>query len=169
MAPIHLLLLSLLTPLSTTASPIAPRAGGPTFEPIPENCTITNQLPTTNITDPTAPNNTSSLLPSGWKLPTNFTNTHELYSSYFSQPFYTPAEQALHCQQQCYGFGERGTCKSVLLGYNIPTPEGYYGTEGGELATACLLYDVFLEERMFVPAPKGQYVNETASNVDCPV
>ncbi|RMY81806.1 hypothetical protein D0864_08207 [Hortaea werneckii] len=149
MAPIHLLLLSVLTPLSTTATPIAPRAGGPTFSPIPKNCTITNQLPTTNT-------NTSSHLPSsGWKLPANFTDTHELYSSYFSQPFYTPAEQALHCQQQCYGFGERGTCKAVLLGYNVPTPKGYYGTEGGELATACLLYDVFLEEGMFVPAPKG--------------
>ncbi|KAI6850927.1 hypothetical protein KC332_g420 [Hortaea werneckii] len=167
MAPIHLLLLGLLTALSTTASPIAPRAGGPTFSPIPENCTITNPLPA-NTTTPTA-TNTTTLLPSGWKLPTNFTDTHELYSSYFSQPFYTPAEQALHCQQQCYGFGERGTCKSVLLGYNVPTPEGYYGTEGGELATACLLYDVFLEEGIFVPAPKGQYVNETASNVDCPV
>ncbi|GAB1728735.1 hypothetical protein NU195Hw_Modified_104t1 [Hortaea werneckii] len=167
MVPIHLLLLGLITPLSTTATPIAPRAGGPTFSPIPKNCTITNQLPTTNTTSSTGTNTTT--LTSGWKLPANFTNIHELYSSYFSQPFYTPAEQALHCQQQCYGFGERGTCKSVLLGYNVPTPKGYYGTEGGELTTACLLYDVFLEEGMFVPAPVGQFVNEMASNLDCPV
>ncbi|RMX72718.1 hypothetical protein D0869_14330 [Hortaea werneckii] len=167
MHPIHHLLLGLLTALSTTASPIAPRAGGPTFEPIPKNCTITNQLPT-NTTSPTDTNATT-LLPSGWKLPSNFTKHHELYSSYFSQPFYTPAEQALHCQQQCYGFSARGTCKAVLLGYNVPTPEGYHGTEGGELATACLLYDVFLEAGMFVSAPQGQFVNETASNVDCPV
>lgn len=166
MHPIHHLLLGLLTTLSTTASPIAPRAGGPTFEPIPQNCTITNQLPT-NTTSPTATNATT--LPSGWKLPSNFTACHEIYASYFSQPFYTPAEQALHCQQQCYSFSTRGTCKAVLLGYNVPTPEGYYGTEGGKLATACLLYDVFLEEGMFVPAPQGQFVNETASNVDCPV
>ena len=167
MHPIHLLLLDLLAALSTTASPIAPRAGGPTFEPIPKNCTITNRLPT-NTTSPTNTNATT-ILPSGWKLPSNFTQNHEIYSSYFSQPFYTPAEQALHCQQQCYGFSERGTCKAVLLGYNVPTPEGYYGTEGGELATACLLYDVFLAAGMFVPAPQGQFVNETASNVDCPV
>ncbi|KAI6803317.1 hypothetical protein KC363_g6028 [Hortaea werneckii] len=165
MAPIHLLL-CLLAALGTT-SPIAPRAGGPTFEPIPKKCTITNRLPT-NTTSSTS-TNTTTLLPSGWKLPANFTDCHEIYSSYFSQPFYTAAEQALHCQQQCYGFGERGTCKAILLGYNVPTPEGYYGTEGGELATACLFYDVFLDDTMFVPAPLGQYVNETASNVDCPV
>ncbi|KAI6851397.1 hypothetical protein KC332_g213 [Hortaea werneckii] len=167
MHPIHLLLLGFLTALPTTATPVAPRAGGPTFEPIPKNCTITDQLPT-NTPFPNG-TNTTTLLPSGWKLPANFTGCHEIYSSYFSQPFYTPAEQALHCQQQCYGFGERGTCKAILLGYNVPTPEGYYGTEGGELATACLLYDVFLEEAMFVPAPQGQYVNETAINLNCPV
>lgn len=97
----------------------------------------------------------------------NFTATHLIYSAYF-EGFLSRSTQATECMQQCYGFGNKGDCKSALLGYRIPTPEGYFGTAGGVLETACLLYDAYLNPTMFMTAPAGQYVNTTAMNIYCP-
>lgn len=101
-------------------------------------------------------------------LPTNFTATHEVFAEYFPQPSVTPSQQAVKCQQQCYGYGTKGTCKAALLAYGVRTPKGYLGTEGGVPMTACLMYDVHVDSTMFVASPEGQFVNETMGNIYCP-
>jgi len=150
-------LLSSLLALLATASPIAPRAGGPVAGTIPANCTVMNPLP--HAACGTA--NVHGYMPSA-----NFTSSHLLYSSYFEGTL-SQSAQATQCMEQCYGYGTPGQCKSVLVGYQIPTPKGYYGTAGGVLETACLLYSAYLVPTDFVAAPSGQYVNETAGSIYC--
>ncbi|KAK4544136.1 hypothetical protein LTR36_004634 [Oleoguttula mirabilis] len=155
---LYVLLASVL-PLLAAASPIQPRAGGPIAEPIPSNCTLINPLPHASCGNATT---------SGYMPTSNFTATNLVYSAYF-EGFLSQPAQATECMQQCYGFGDKGDCKSALLGYRIPTPKGYYGTVGGDLETACLLYGAYLNPNVFVPAPSGQYVNATAQNIYCSV
>ncbi|KAF2774495.1 hypothetical protein EJ03DRAFT_323064 [Teratosphaeria nubilosa] len=54
-----------------------------------------------------------------------------------------------------------------MLAYEVVVPEGYFGGPGGELATACLMYDQFIETQDFVLAKEGRWVNETAENIVC--
>jgi len=152
-----LLFLLGLFPLLAAASPIAPRAGGPVATPIPANCTTINPL--SHASCGTA--NVSGYAPSA-----NFTAAHQIYSAYFESSL-SQSAQATQCMQQCYGFGLEGSCKSALIGSQIPTPKGYYGTAGGVLETACLMYDAYLDPTMFVQALEGQYVNETVHNIYC--
>jgi hypothetical protein len=146
------------------ASPIVPRAGagGPIAKPIPSNCTITNPLPhnATNWDN----NNTTDI--SGYKPSLTFTSTHLLYEAYFSLP--TPVEELwTQCSQQCYGYGDEGDCKSAVLAYEVPVPEGYYGAEGGELAIGCLLFDEYLTPEDFEDAVEEQWVDERAGSIHC--
>lgn len=149
--------LATLLPLLVIASPVAKRAGGPTAEPIPSNCTVINPLPhaacgTANV--------------NGWMPDPNFTNQSLLYESYFDS-FLSQAEQAKQCRQQCYGYGE-GECRTSFVGYQIPVPEGYMGSSGGQLETGCLLFSNYMDPNVFVKASKGQYLNATATNIYCP-
>lgn len=154
----HLFLATILTAL-TTSNPILPRAGGPIGKPIPSNCTQTNPLP--------SPNTTTGQV-SGVQPDADFTSANLIYSAYFSEPNLTPAEQSQQCFEQCYGYGEPGDCISALLGFDIPTPAGYYGTSGGQLSTACLMYREFLNPGVFVDSVEGQWVNLTAVDISCP-
>jgi hypothetical protein len=143
----------------THASPILPRAGagGPIAKPIPESCTITNPLPHTNCSLPST---------SGHKPSPSFTSNHTLYEAYFDLP--TPAEELwTQCSQQCYGYGDEGDCKSAVLAYEVPVPEGYYGAEGGDLAIGCLLFDQYLTPEDFEEAVEGQWVDERAGSIRC--
>ena len=147
--------LTSLLPLLAAASPIEKRAGGPAIVPIPSNCTIINPLPhaacgTANV--------------NGW-MPAS--NESLLYSAYFDG-FLNQSEQAEQCLEQCYGYGNPGQCKSAFVGYQIPTPPGYFGTNGGDLETACLLYSTYSDPTNFTVAPAGQYLNATAGNIYCP-
>lgn len=147
-------------PLLTTASPMLPRAGGgPMPKPIPSNCTITNALPHTATECRSASIN-------GWMPRINFTNTHLLYAAYFDVP-QTAEELWKTCSEQCYGYGYEGDCKSVILAQDVPTPKGYYGTLGGELLTACLLFGQSITPNDFEMAQVGQWVNETAWSIYC--
>lgn len=103
----------------------------------------------------------------GYMPASNFSSANLIYSAYFESSLNQSA-QAEQCLQQCYGFGLPGTCKSALLGYNIPTPPGFFSTAGGQLETACLLYSATMDPNTFITAPSGQYVNETAGNIYCP-
>lgn len=140
------------------STPLSPRQGAPTPSPIPPNCTVINA-----ITNTTNANTTSN----GYMPQPNFTAAHLVYSAYYTSPL-TQFVLATQCMQQCYGYGHPGDCKSSLLAYQVPTPAGYYGTAGGVLETACLLFDTYLDPCSFEWAPHGQYVNETAVSIYCP-
>jgi hypothetical protein len=155
---LNLTLTSLLLSL-TYASPITPRAGagGPIAKPIPSTCNITNPLTHTGF---------NTTITSGYKPSLIFTSTHLLYEAYFDLP--TPAEELwTQCSQQCYGYGDEGDCKSAVLAYEIQVPEGYYGTEGGELAIGCLMFDEYLAPDDFEEAGEGEWVDERAGSVHC--
>lgn len=143
--------------LLTVATPIDKRAGGPAATPIPSTCTVINPLPKASC----GTGNVNGYMPSS-----NFTAANSLYQAYFSSSL-SVSDQWTQCSEQCYGYGTPGTCKSALLAYNVPTPEGYYGTAGGDLETACLLYSAYLSPNDFVRAPAGQYMNATAGDIFC--
>lgn len=145
---------------SVFASPIVNRAGagGPIAKPIPFTCNITNPLPHSNCSTTTTI--------SGYKTASTFASNHALYESYFDLS--TPAEELWEqCSQQCYGYGDGGECKSVILAYDVPTPKGYYGGSGGKLMIACLLFDDFLAPDVFEAAPEGQWLDVRAGNLHC--
>ena len=133
-------------------SNIVARAGGPAITPIPSNCTVTDPLPT----DP----NTSYV-------PAPAAHDDMLYSSYY--PSYTSNTTAMaqQCLQQCYGYGYHVECKTAYWAENVVVPAGYYGTAGGQLETACLMFSRALTGDDFVAAPEGQGTSATASNIAC--
>jgi hypothetical protein len=155
---LFLTLTSLLLSL-TYASPITPRAGagGPIAKPIPSSCNITNPLAHTGF---------NTTITSGYKPSLIFTSTHLLYEAYFDLP--TPAEELwTQCSQQCYGYGDEGDCKSAVLAYGVPVPEGYYGADGGELAIGCMMFDEYLAPDDFEEAGEGEWVDERAGSIHC--
>lgn len=138
------ILLSTLAALAS-AFPLRKRAGGPAIVSIPTDCPQTNPLPAGNGLMPTPAT---------------------LYQAYYtdSRP---AAEVAQQCFDQCYGYGNPGSCKAAVLAYNVPTPAGYYGTAGGVLETSCMLFADYLQESDFAAAPGGQYTSENATNIYC--
>ena len=156
---LHLTFTSVTTLLLalTNANPILPRAGGPIAKPIPSTCTIKNPFSHTNCTS----TNTS-----GYKPSLAFTSAHTIYDAYYTLP--TPAEELwTQCSQQCYGYGEEGDCKSAVFANEVPVPEGYFGAKGGELVSACLLFDQYLTSEDFESAVEGQWVDERAGSIRC--
>jgi hypothetical protein len=152
-------LLATLLPLLAAASPLVERAGGPTSEPIPATCTVINSLPQ-------AACGTSNV--NGYKPDLAFVKANLVYQAYFDSGL-SQADDAKQCEEQCYGFGTAGTCKSSFVGYQIPTPKGYMGTAGGQLETGCLLFKEYLTPLDFVLAPiEGRYLNATAASIYCP-
>jgi hypothetical protein len=150
-------LLAAFLPLMASATPLLKRAGGPTPSPIPNDCTVINPLPHAacgvgNV--------------DGWAPTKDFTEAHQLYASYFGS-FASISDQWTQCVESCCGYGDTGDCKSALLAYQVPTPAGYYGTAGGVLETACLLYDDYLTPNDFEAAEDGQYQNATAGSIYC--
>jgi len=141
------------------ASPLKLRAGGPTFKPIPADCTIVNPLPHASQT---CGNGTvSGSMPSQAYLDAN-----SVYSFYLEQPDYESVNARWEgCLEQCNGFSG---CTTAMLAYNVPTPEGYYGTAGGVPSVSCIFFNRTATPNDFVAALQGQYVNATAANVYCP-
>lgn len=74
---------------------------------------------------------------------------------------------AQQCLQQCYGYGDHVECKTAFWAENVLVPPGYYGTQGGYLATACLMFDRLLGQGDFVAAPEGQGTGAFAATVEC--
>ncbi|KAK4959879.1 hypothetical protein LTR10_002767 [Elasticomyces elasticus] len=143
-----------ILPLLAASIPLTPSAGGPAFVPIPANCTIINPLPHADC----GAGNTNGYMPTS-----NFSSSHLLYSAYFSAN-YNQSTQAQMCLEQCYGYGTG--CVSALVAYQV----GYHVSSGNYTSpTACFLYDAYLDPNKFVAAPEGQYVNETAGNIYCPL
>ncbi|KAK3654055.1 hypothetical protein LTR56_003491 [Elasticomyces elasticus] len=154
------LLVASVLPLFATSTPLNSRAGGPFFVPIPANCTIINPLPHAGC----GIANVHGYMPNR-----NFHKNHLLHEAYFST-YRNESAEARGCQEQCYGLGFGRGCKSALVAYHVESSIGYYGsTTVGMSPTACLLYDAYLDPSKFVAAPKGQYVNETAGSLYCPL
>ena len=139
-------LLSLASALPTTT--LLSRAGGPAILPLPSTCTVSHPL--------TGP---PSFLPAPATTP--------LYSAYYPSFTSNTTQMAQQCVQQCYGYGTHVECKTADWAENVVVPKGYYGTEGGYLATACLLFDKVLGEGDFVAAPEGQGTGAIAAVVQC--
>jgi hypothetical protein len=120
--------------------------------PIPSTCTVTDPLSTES--------NTSYV-------PSPAAHDDILYSSYY--PSYTSNTTAMaqQCLQQCYGYGYHVECKTAYWAENVVVPAGYYGTAGGQLETACLMFSRVLTSDDFVAAPEGQGTSATASNIAC--
>ena len=148
-------ILTTLLPLLATAAPLQPRAGGPAYTPIPDNCTIINPLPH-------ASKHYGNGTVNGYQPSQNLLKS-QVYSTYLSEPDYeTLGDRWEGCLEQCNGFAG---CKSALLAYNVPTPKGYYYTAGGVPSVACLFFNRTATPNDFVAATKDQYVNETAANL----
>ncbi|KAJ5058003.1 hypothetical protein J3E74DRAFT_366852, partial [Bipolaris maydis] len=130
-------LCSLVSALPT--SNLDPRAGGPAIVPIPSTCTVTPLAPPTTSSSSSNNNNQSFL-------PAPGTTDASLYSAYYPSFSSNKTQMAQQCLQQCYGYGD----------HNVLVPPGYYGTQGGYLATACLMFDRLLGQGDFVAAPEGQ-------------
>ena len=134
-------------------SDLISRAGGPAVKPIPANCTVTRPL------TPAAP---PCYLPAPAA-----TTTALLYSAYYPSFSSNTTQMALQCLQQCYGYGNPGQCKTAYWAENVVVPKGYYGTEGGYLSTACLMFDRALTGADFVAAPQGQATDAFAATIEC--
>ncbi|USP74665.1 uncharacterized protein yc1106_01939 [Curvularia clavata] len=127
-----------------------PRAGGPAIVPIPSTCTVTQPVAAT---------------PSF--LPAPATTAATLYSAYYPSFSSNKTQMAQQCLQQCYGYGTHTECKTAYWAENVVIPKGYYGTEGGGLATACLMFDRELGQEDFVLAPEGQGTGAWAGVIEC--
>lgn len=139
-------------------SNLTPRAGGPAIVPIPSTCTITPLAPPTSSNNN---NNNQSFLPAP------ATADASLYSAYYPSFSSNKTQMAQQCLQQCYGYGDHIECRTAFWAENVVVPPGYYGTEGGYLATACLMFDRVLSEGDFVGAPEGQGTGAFAATVEC--
>jgi hypothetical protein len=153
-----MLLLPLLSSVVSGSPILDKRAGGPAAVPIPSNCTKINPLPHAHC-------GTGNV--NGYAVSPTFSNTSALYSSYYSASG-SVAEASDFCFKQCYGFGPKGVCKSAVFARNVPKPKGYFGTAGGVLEDACLMYMEYLSPLDFVKAEPGQWTNATAVSIYCP-
>ncbi|OCK86033.1 hypothetical protein K432DRAFT_377134 [Lepidopterella palustris CBS 459.81] len=157
MVAINILLASLLITL-TSAVPtrlnLNRRAGGPAAVPIPANCTVKNPLPTS-----TSPSTVAYA-------PAPSTTSAYVYSAYY-YPFSTNQTALFtQCLEQCYGYGNKGECVAAYLASNVPAPP-LFGSPGGQLETACLMYNRTLTPADFVVASPGTYTDARCGNIVC--
>jgi hypothetical protein len=131
---------------------ILPRAGGPAIVPIPDACTVTDVLPTSQGVS---------------YMPAPSTNNALLYNAYYSSFSKNKTEMANQCVSQCYGFGYHVECKTAFWAENIVVPAGYYGSPGGQLSTGCLFFNRTLSSDDFFAAPEGQATDAFARDIAC--
>ncbi|KAF1965483.1 hypothetical protein BU23DRAFT_561032 [Bimuria novae-zelandiae CBS 107.79] len=130
------------------------RAGGPAIKPIPASCTVADPFAQTT----SAPSNF---------LPAPSAKSVELYAAYYPSFTTNTTKMAEQCLQQCYSYGNSTECKGAFWAENVAVPKGYYGSPGGQLETACVMYTRPLTEADFEAAPKGQGTSATARNIAC--
>lgn len=123
--------------------------------PIPSTCAVTNPLPNTSSNS-----NTSYI-------PAPSTNNDILYNAYYSSFSTNATEMATQCLQQCYGYGTHTECKTAFWAENMLVPKGYYGGEGGYLATGCVMFERELGAGDFEVAPEGQGKSAFAGTIKC--
>lgn len=148
------ILLTFTTAIPTPSTHHLARAGGPVVKPIPANCTIKSALPATTSTSTAAyapaPNTTSS----------------SVYSTYYPPALANQTALFAQCLEQCYGFGTPGTCVAAYLASNVPAP-ALFGSPGGQLETACLMYNRTLTPADFVLAPADTYTDAMSGDILC--
>ncbi|OCL04362.1 hypothetical protein AOQ84DRAFT_119457 [Glonium stellatum] len=157
-----LLLLTLTTAIPTPSTPHhLARAGGPIAKPIPANCTLTSPLPTTTST---SASNTSTTTNNYAPAPN--TTSSSVYSAYYPPASTNQTALFTQCLEQCYGFGTPGTCVAAYLAGNVPAPP-LFGSPGGQLETACLMFNRSLTAADFVLAPAGTYTGALSADIFC--
>ncbi|KAF1939984.1 hypothetical protein EJ02DRAFT_456440 [Clathrospora elynae] len=134
------------------SSLIRPRAGGPAIIAIPSTCTVTNPLVTASDAS---------------YQPAPATSDDLLYSAYYTSFSTNKTEMANQCLEQCYGYGYHVECKTAYWAENVAVPAGYYGSTGGQLETACLMFSRVFTAEDFVAAPQGQATDAVAGNIEC--
>ncbi|KAF2623619.1 hypothetical protein BU25DRAFT_414086 [Macroventuria anomochaeta] len=130
-------------------------AGGPSAVPIPSNCTVTNLTLTLGQ------------MRNESYLPTADAKNDILYSTYYPSPSTNITTMSLQCLQQCHGYGDGSQCKTAFWAEKMPVPEGYCGSSGGQLETACLFFTRVLEDQDFMLAPEGQAPEAFAWSLQC--
>jgi hypothetical protein len=154
-----LMLLPVLSSAVSSSPNLDKRAGGPAAVAIPSKCTTINPLPHAHC-------GIGNI--NGYAVNPKFSNSSALFSSYYTATA-SVTDASDFCFKQCYGFGNKGDCKSAVFAYNVPTPKGYYGTAGGDLMNACLMYKNYLSPLDFVTAETAQWTNATAVSIYCPL
>ncbi|KAF2455149.1 hypothetical protein BDY21DRAFT_260233, partial [Lineolata rhizophorae] len=138
------------------------RAGAPPIEPIPDNCTVTNPLPTptacgsassTPVHLSPAPSATAALVYQ-FHLPPSDLEWRN-YTTWWTQ-----------CLEQCNGYGYTGDCQTAFMAQNVPAPPAY-GLPGGDLGIQCLMYSRPLTSDEFVEVDSDQYSMPTAGVIAC--
>ncbi|KAF2152013.1 hypothetical protein K461DRAFT_160613 [Myriangium duriaei CBS 260.36] len=152
------LVLATLTPLITAL--VVPRAGGPSFNPIPADCTVPNPLPCTSGQPPQNYSSTN-ILPS-----TSVVTAHRIYQYYLPLPDYeSMANRWEGCLEQCNGLSG---CVAAFMADGVPTPAGWFGTAGGDRDRACWMFNATLAEGDFTAVGAEGTGNATAGNIVCP-
>lgn len=156
--PSTLLLLGIITLSFANARPApAPNilAGGPAATPIPSNCTITNLAPT------------MGQMRNESYVPTASASNDILFSVYYPAPSTNTTTMSLQCLEQCHSYGDGSQCKTAFWAEKMPVLEGYYGSPGGQLETACLLFTRVLGDNDFMAASEGQASHAFAWSLRC--
>ena len=148
------ILLTVTTAIPTPSTHYPARAGGPIAKPIPANCTIKSPLPATTSTATAA------------YAPAPNTTSISVYSAYYQPASTNQTALFTQCLEQCYGFGTPGTCMAAYLASNVPAPP-LFGSPGGQLETACLMYNRTLTPADFVLAPAGTYTDAMSGDILC--
>lgn len=138
-----------------TTTMIIQRAGGPAAVPLPPSCNLTNLAPTLRqMGDETY-------------IPSTTANNDILYAAYYPSYSTNITTMSLQCAQQCHGYGDGSQCKTAFWAEKMVVPKGYYGGSGGQLETACVLFNRTLETKDFEAAPKGNALNAITWGLLC--
>ncbi|KAF2805539.1 uncharacterized protein BDZ99DRAFT_574459 [Mytilinidion resinicola] len=152
---------TLLTTLLTTTTalalplhnPLAPRAGGPAYTPIPATCPVYTVLPVS-----------LSSSPPHYAPLASVDAANQVYAAYWDPASTNDTDLYIGCLEQCNGLSG---CKAAYIAWEVPTPAGYYGTPGGELMTGCLMYNRTLVAGDFGAAKEGTHRDGRMGNLSC--
>jgi hypothetical protein len=151
------LLTTTLLTTSALALPTNPahpkRAGGPAFTPIPSTCPVYTVLP--------VPLSSS---PPHYAPLASVDASNQVYAAYYEPASSNDTSVYIGCLEQCNGLSG---CKAAYIAWDVPTPKGYYGTPGGDLMTACLMYNRTLVVADFEVAGSGTHRDARMGNLSC--
>lgn len=141
----------LILVVSVIGNPFARRAGAPEAVPLPSSCTTYNPL--------------LALEPTNYAPAPSFLNESTIYAFYLYHDSPAVTGAYTKCIQQCHGFGN-DTCKAIFYASAVPRPP-MFGSPGGYLTTACLMFDRFVEADDFVIAESGTYDSPVVACLSC--
>ena len=136
---------------SAFGSLLTKRAGAPEAVPLPSNCTTNNPL--------------LALEPANYAPSIALLSKSAIYAFYLYPGSPAVSWGYTKCIQQCHGLGN-DTCKAAFYASAVPQPP-MRGSPGGELTTACLMFDRAIGTNDFVIAKDGTYEDPVAACLYC--